>query len=57
VFNAVLELSMVMVACAYAIMIRKKRRGIKLFSRSATANDEEGLPSLTSDYSSLPFHK
>ena len=57
VIIGVIELLMVVIAFAYVVQISRKSRGMKLFSRVATANDEECLPSLTSDYSSLPFHK
>ena len=57
VFIGLVEVIMVVIACMYSVQIDRKRREVKMFTRVATANDEEAMPSLTSDYSSLPFHK
>eukprot|EP00092_Neocalanus_flemingeri_P021978 GFUD01023836.1.p1 GENE.GFUD01023836.1~~GFUD01023836.1.p1 ORF type:complete len:294 (+),score=59.87 GFUD01023836.1:67-948(+) len=48
VLLAVVELITVVLACAYVAQINRRRRRDELFSRAATANDEEYLPSLTS---------
>jgi len=48
VLLAIVELITVVLACSYIAQISRRRRRNELFSRAATANDEEYLPSLTS---------
>jgi len=48
VLLAIVELITVVLACSYIAQITRRRRRDELFTRAATANDEEYLPSLTS---------
>jgi len=48
VLLAIVELITVVLACSYIAQISRRRRRDELFTRAATANDEEYLPSLTS---------
>jgi len=48
VLLALVELITVVLACSYIAQISRRRRRDELFTRAATANDEEYLPSLTS---------
>jgi len=48
VLLAIVELITVAIACAYVAQINRRRRRSDMYSRAATANDEEYLPSLTS---------
>ena len=55
VLIAMLELTLVLLACVYSAQIG--RRGRNMLRRTPADHHEECLPSMTSDYSSLPFHK
>jgi len=50
VLLALVELITVVFACSYIAQISRRRRRDELFTRAATANDEEYLPSLTSKH-------
>jgi len=48
VLLAIVELITVAIACAYVAQINRRKKRSDMYSRAATANDEEYLPSLTS---------
>jgi len=49
VLLAIVELITVVLACSYIAQISRRRRRDELFTRAATANDEEYLPSLSKE--------